>query len=161
MNDYLNLARLSVKNALAGLCAPVVFLGVVIGLILMAVSFFLYGLATMLQEYVPQPGVAYLSVGGGVLLLIAAVWNILTWKRRRDMAKLKTHLVESQKEFLDAVNLAAWVQKYPWGATGLAVGVGFAASSQTYLAEMLVPLGRAIAPIVAEMLVAQNASEQH
>lgn len=156
MNDYLRLARLSIRNTLMGVSVPLLFLGVVMGLILIAFAFLFYGLVTVLEEQIHRPGVAYLAVGGGVLVLILGIWSGLAWKRHREVMQLKSRLTESQKELLNAVDLAAWVQKNPWGATGLAVGVGFAASSQTYLADMLLPLGKAIAPIVAEMLVAQQ-----
>lgn len=160
MSDYLRLAKLSIKNAAMEVSAPLVLVGVGVGLILIAFAFVFYGLATVLEEQLQHPGLAYVSVGAGVLLILGIAWQVSAWKRRRDIAQLKATLVDSQKELLNSVDLAAWVQKYPWGATGLAVGVGFAASSQAYLADMLVPLGKAVAPIVAEMLVAQTVAEE-
>lgn len=159
LSDYVALAKLSIKNSLMETGSLVLFLGIFVGLIVMAASFFCYGLAVLLEGRLGYPGAGYLAVGAIGLLGLVGAYKWAQHRRCMQVLRLKAAIADSQHELLDTTALETLVQQYPWGATGLAVGLGFVASSQVYLADWLVPLGKAVAPLVAEVLAAQKESQ--
>ncbi len=153
LSDYLELAKLSIKNSVMEAGSSVLFLGGLIGLVVMMASFFCYGLIILLEAQLGYPGAVYLLVGGVGHLGSVGVFIGMRRSRRIKIARLKVAISDSQKTVLNTAELEALVQKYPWGTTGLAVGLGFAASSQVYFTDLLMPL-------IAEVLAAQKLTEE-